>query len=137
MAAIIENPCFIRILLKAKACIQIEKMSPKVEIRKPTQRKDKQVSTESHQKQIKGETRQTAAEARQDLIKGTFSLDVFSRFEGTSAAECYVLVSEKGYNNKWRALASHETAAEGRPFFSETALPPQRFARDAVTGQQQ
>ena len=106
-------------------------------MREPPQRKAKQINTDSHQTQIKNETEQTAAEARQDLIKVTFSLDVFSRFEGTSAAECYVLVSEKGYNNKWRASAHHETAAEGRPFFSETALPPQRFARGAVTEQQQ
>ena len=48
-------------------------------MRKPPQRKAKQMNTDSHQTQIKSETEQTAAEARQDLKKVTFSLDVFFR----------------------------------------------------------
>ena len=52
------------------------------------------MKTEIDQREIKSECGQTAAAVRQDFRKVLFSLDVFSRFEETSAAECYVLVSK-------------------------------------------
>ena len=101
------------------------------------QRNAKPMTTKIAECKLEAAGGQTAAAVRDYFEKVSFSLDVFFTFASPSHAKRYVLGTKKNYNNKCHGSGDQRTAREGRKYFLKVAIPLERFAMDAVTGQQQ
>ena len=106
-------------------------------VSKSPQRDAKPMTTKIAEWEFESAGGQTAAAVRDYFEKVSFSLDVFFTFVSPSHAKRYVLGTKKSYNNKRRKSAGHRIAREGRKYFLKVAIPLERFASNAVTGQQQ